>query len=540
MENNLNNKNSYYSNMGKSITMILVLMFSIISISAVTENQLVGYEFEEGTGSVIFDTSGNGNNAIRNGGTWNNNIVKWGTYSFKYDGGNDYIYTLGTQTIPDQFSVSIWVNRQNKAGETNIFSIYDVNYSHFDFTYNENTGETILYHLNQTTPTITFDSHVIDTAPLISGTWYHLVLTIDTISKNISYYKDGILINTAIDQDEMIIDQFNNLLRIGTDKDLLRDYKGYTDSFRFFDFVLSQSQIIELNTLNGINLNVDPVVINNITESTIITNYFPIANQTITNSDTISILLNYKSSCDLYLDNDLVESYLDILGFNYDLTLLENGDHSYFIYCEYIDTENNKLFEVSDVIPFSIQKPIKTIEFFIYDINKNLANNEDLFLTTPCVDEKEFGEYWINDGDKEYYIQHLVNGISDFNLSYDGDYEFCLLKGKVNYKDDTYSLDYDFVDVEKQTELGNLFVGAETLTYSLIVENDDLYKVTAPEFWGKTWEALFELVIGILIGGMIMIIGMMMNNDKLMMVGGLIIAIGMGVSVTTILGGVIV
>ncbi len=86
--------------------------------------------------------------------------------------------------------------------------------------------------------------------------------------------------------------------------------------------------------------------------------------------------------------------------------------------------------------------------------------------------------------------------------------------------------------------MGELFVGNTTLNYQLMVDLTDLYTPLAPEFWGKTWSALFLLIFGLVIGGLIIFAGVVTNNSKLSMVGVFVILAGMGVTFTTLLGGI--
>ena len=258
----------------------------------------------------------------------------------------------------------------------------------------------------------------------------------------------------------------------------------------------------------------------------------PLNNENISKFDKITFLLNENANCNLYIDNDLVKSYKNIVSGSYDLETLNLGTHKYLLDCN-VYKNNTKYVDNSNEITFTIKEFKNTIDFYIYGKNKELLDYDDLYLMTPCADDKEFKKYWVNE-DKKYYIQHLIKGHTVFDLAYTNEYNFCLLKGKINYKYDNFSKNYDFVDVEKQTNLGKLFVKNDTLVYSLIVENDDLYKPTNPKFWDKSWSSLFNLVVSLLIGGFILLIGLITGYDKLFIVGGLIIALGFGLSIHSI------
>src|SRR3990167_8862308 len=82
-----------------------------IAIAAAPTSGLVGYwNFDEGSGATVADSSGNGNNGTLSGGpTWVTGKVGSGALSF--DGTNDYI-NIPSSALYDfagDFTVSAWV-----------------------------------------------------------------------------------------------------------------------------------------------------------------------------------------------------------------------------------------------------------------------------------------------------------------------------------------------------------------------------------------------------------------------------------------------
>ena len=512
-------------------------------VNAVTQERLLWYPFEEGTGTIVFDSSGNGFNALSVGASHNTNHVKWGAYSLKFDGNNDYVQSLGTTDIPLNFSYSGWYYIQSNAGETLFFEIHDTERIHIEFGYNQNTGETFIYYLNNVT--LLLEKVTLSLTPITLNAWTNLVISIDTQNQTIKYYKDSVLISTIITPEGILIDQFNNIIKLGNNVANTKDYQGYMDSVMFFDFLLAQSQINDIYNLNGLTLIIDPitpvneteVIINDFIAYDLIVTTTPLENSQVTQIVEFSADLNHISDCELYINSNLVDSQKGVIAFTYVSNQLELGLNNYQAYCSFV-SNNISYYELTPKINFIVEQPVKTIEFFMNDMEGNLLIGiDDLYLVTPCLDSQEMSSY--NIPDRELYIKQLVNGYTTFNLSYNADYEFCMLRGKINARDDEFSLNYDFPNVEKQTELGKLYVTDDTYTYSLKVDTPDLYTVVAPEFWGQTWSALFQMIVGMLVGGLLILLGLMAKNDKIIIVGGLVIAIGMGVSITTFVGAII-
>jgi len=524
-----------------NILLILLIMFSsvIISNAYSTNLQVLRYEMEEGGGNILIDSSGNSYHATRNGFNWDTNS-KFGGYSIKF-GGGDYAYTPNIN-LNNEITFNFW-SKYNFGTHTNKRTIFNLHNANYDLKLQINPNSVPnLYDINLIYTDI---NNIIRTQNLLTGLNLNTNWNMETFTINnnsIKYYvNDILLINTSLNNN-IKIDSNPKTLYIGIDYTLNNDYKGNIDEFRIFNFNLSTSQINDLKVYNNFtisnNNNNNPIInITNQTPTTIITSTTPLNNQSINNTKSIQVTTNHLATCDLYIDNDLIKSYSNIISFNYNLNALNEGTHNYFVYCEYFENTTRK-YQISNTFNFNIVKPKKIVQFFLYDINSNLLSNyDDLYLVTPCNKNTQTSSYYVKEA--PLYIQKLNNGNANFNLAYNGNYEFCLMKGKINYKENNYTLNYDFVDVTKKTLLGKLFVNNETFTYSLKVDNTDLYRISAPQFWGKTWSALFQMVVGILLGGLLILIGLIAENSKLTIVGGLVIAIGMGVSVTTFVGALI-
>jgi hypothetical protein len=90
---------------------VLVFLLLILSLSMVSAQGLVAsYSFDEGSGTILSDSSGNGNNGTINGATWTTGKYGGG---LSFDGINDYIQVSNSNSldiIGDEITLSGWVN----------------------------------------------------------------------------------------------------------------------------------------------------------------------------------------------------------------------------------------------------------------------------------------------------------------------------------------------------------------------------------------------------------------------------------------------
>lgn len=536
----------------KQISFLIIFFISIMSVNA--NNNLVTWEFEEGSGSIVLDSSGNSNHGINSeNNKYRGNSCAFGLYCLDFDGNNDFVISLTQSPIPNVLTLSLMSYRKDKANVNNIWLLGDTTQEHFLFNYDNTLQAYTFGYLDNTSimRTITLESI---TEGNINNQWINLLTTIDYTDNSVKFWRDGTLIYNQTQSFTFFPTDNDNKLRLGGNFDLANDYKGWYDNLNIYDFELNTTQISLLNTNGILNNNelggeedngdgnggtpTDPL---NITFSNIINSTTPIDNSIINNEVSFEVLLNLPARCDLYVDNDLVYTTNNVLAFTHDILYLDEEEHNYFVYCEY--TQDGTLYKDStDIITFTTTLGNKAINFNLFDPNDNLLLGENLYLTTPCFEE--FGMFnklvdnMAQDLNKDgiFYIQNLKNGNAQFNLSYTNNYEFCLVRGQVNYAENGYSNNFNIVDFGKQIELGNLYVNNETLVFNFRVDAQDINNVYEPSFWGKTIESLFNLIFFTIIGGFLVFLGVRSDSEKLMMAGAIIIMAGAGVSIGTFFG----
>jgi len=540
MKKNINNQNNLIFNMKKILMLIGLILISILSVNAVAQNNIVYYPVETATGTILFDTSGNNyNSVLLNGVTFvSTNSNKFGTYNLQCDGSNDYV--SGSSLFPinsNSYSVSFWI-RTLTGNNKDAYIQFQSSQEYMEVYYDWTTNTLNLEYMDSSGNIVTT---TLDNLVLVNNAWYHIVVIIDKENQRYSYYRD----NNLIASNNLFIGgyKYNNTelktITMCNENPLVANnyYGGRLDSIRLLNFKLNATQVNTLFTNDLITFETEPIITNDsinqtpltYVNSNIINFTTPINNEVVTKFNNIVIATNNLAYCDLYIDNNLMyQTTQKVFSFTYPLMETSLGEHNYLTYCHY--TLNNvEYYDLSETINFNLTAPVKTINFNVYNTDKTLNTGQDLYLATPCPMDKELSQYWILE--RPFYVQKLVNGNANYDLSYNADYEFCLLKGRVNYDVDTYTQNINFVGVTKVTSLGTLYVTNDTLNYNLGLTNADLYDPVEPEFWGKTWETLFTLIVALILGGLFIYIGIRVDSKVLVYIGGVIIAGGLGISV---------
>lgn len=201
--------------------------------------------------SKVGDCSGLRNHAAINAITspsWNNDSVM-GNGSFKFDGsikmsdGNyQHIKSLNTIRIPEEGTISYYIKH---SGTENGDNKYAVGFSHFCSMNNNNIMGLIYYHesSNYTTRTCT--------KQLRDGKWHLYTITWSSISNNIKFYADGIIVSTVIPGAMYHVGSFRNFLVGNAWGTNYGGHSGTLDDIRLYATQLSDKDISELYNIKG-------------------------------------------------------------------------------------------------------------------------------------------------------------------------------------------------------------------------------------------------------------------------------------------------
>ena len=202
------------------------------------------WHFDEGTGSIAYDSSGNNYDGTIHGASWTNGINQ---SSLDFDGNNDYIdlppINQFTNVESDKISIEFWLNLDNYPGNhSELYNIWQGNVAINTYPYQKS----ILIETFPDSSKILFRiwdvdgiPHNLTTPDLSINKWYHIVGTYDGAQQKI--YLNGQKVNEST---------WSNTFKIISGFKLGRDYgwaaqylDGKLDEFYIYDYALTTSEI---------------------------------------------------------------------------------------------------------------------------------------------------------------------------------------------------------------------------------------------------------------------------------------------------------
>lgn len=550
MENYINNKKENLS-MNRIALMFFTLLILISSAFAV-DTEMIRWEFEEGSGVVTFDTSGNSWTGILAGAIFTGGgNQKWGNYAVEFDGSQDWIDgIIATDENSSQTTISFW-------------TYGNVNNTQQTFFVAENNDTTLLLDWDDLpTPRFRFtyedESQVLktiypDNVQLNNSQWYHHMIMIDYSTDRFLYYRDN---NLKYNQTLTNPNEPTEALafRLGNTFPGVRDLNGRMDEFRAFNFIANETQRTSLYTSNTIHIPTltleeqgelifEELNITGTEQINLINTHTPYLNSNLTNKIQFQANLNFESSCSLYINNNLVSEFNEILAFNYE-TSLSLGEHNYLMYCDYVDNQT-LYYDITNFTSFNvIEGSPSTINFIFLSTHFDI-NSQSLYASTSCLEKgiiipgvtQPYNRYA---NPNPVYFEEVSQGQVSFTLS-PGTYEFCLLNGIVQYNTaDNYSEVWQVNNLLNQLDLGTYDVPSNvTTTFFVGLETSDLYKITNPKWWGTSWIQIIGGIILLVIGLGLIAIGVEMKEPKAIVMGALLSTIALGFEIGGIIFGVL-
>jgi hypothetical protein len=215
---------------------------------------MVGYwPFNEASGVVASDYSGNGNNGILNGGVSVNQNGKVGK-GFEFDGVDDYgVLSLSGFDSAEDFSLFMWVKVISDSQDTaEIIEISDGNCNGNPGSYVRD-GELEIINTACNSASYLNAGSIID----LAGEWHQIGYTYST--GYASVYRDGVplLTNQVVDPDSYY--SFETLispaLYIGAARDGTQNFNAVFDEVSIWNRTLSESEVLMLyNNGSGLSL----------------------------------------------------------------------------------------------------------------------------------------------------------------------------------------------------------------------------------------------------------------------------------------------
>jgi len=219
----------------KSIYLISFVL--VLSIAGNASADLVGHwKFDEGSGTIAYDSSGNGNDGTLNGDPeW---VVGYFGGALEFDGSDDWI-DCGNDPSLDltRWTITFWLKvNQNK--DYNGFVIKGLdsaeNYEVLGFA--DGSFHFPIMHTDGSRTYVNTDAGVI-----IAGEWAHFAYSYDS-AEGRRFHKNGSLIFQ--DTDSGTPKTSTESLTIGNEQPLSRFVNGVMDDIRIYNHVLSLPEIL--------------------------------------------------------------------------------------------------------------------------------------------------------------------------------------------------------------------------------------------------------------------------------------------------------
>jgi hypothetical protein len=533
-----------------SILLLILLLCGMGHSASYTKDEVLKYRFEEGTGNILIDSSGNGYSGIKSGATYDSGTKMFGNYALRFDGNDDWAESVIQMPLYEYMTYSVWVYKESQSNTRTIFFVQNNNLEHFKVSYNHTTD---LYHIFYECCSGNINNIQVPASGITTNTWHNIMLGVDYNANALSFYIDGVLLYNQTQPTNFTPIDNNNYVALGKSITGVDEFKGRMDEFTYYNFLLNSTQITELITTNSVTFNDTEVVGEDepeedadefSTDERIIKSYNPFINSSIYTTDNIVITLNKKASCEVYIDNELYAKDYNKLAYSFTHDL-EVGNYNVIYYCHY-DLEGVKYYQLTQEIPFSVvENSPSIINFIVTGSDYNVAD-KSLYIVTPCI-KHILQVSGITDGlsseinkDKEFYFQKLNNnGIASFNLT-QNTHEFCLVNGMVQYSENDFTTDYNVNKVEGIAQMGEFNIPSNvTQTYYIGTELLDIYDKTNPKAFDLTWASIMGGLVLTFFAIILMLIGVFAKEPKVVMAGTIVLLSAFGVSFSGVVLGAI-
>jgi chitodextrinase len=192
---------------------------------------VASYNFDEGSGTALIDSSGNNNNGVISGATWTTGQYG-GALLFN---GNDNV-TLPSLTLPGAFTYNMWVRRSNGGGWRAILTDNSVSAGDALRWLGLSNGQPVFW-------VGTGGEENYFGSVLTTNTWYHLAVTYDGL--RLRGYMNGAELMNVPRSYGQVTDGF----RIGQTRNNYELFTGTIDNMRIYNRALTASEIIaDMNT----------------------------------------------------------------------------------------------------------------------------------------------------------------------------------------------------------------------------------------------------------------------------------------------------
>lgn len=228
---------------GMPVLLSLVVLFSLkVTSDAVAKSLLLDLKFDEGSGTIAVDASGNGNNGTLMG----NAVWAWDSgfsgSAVQFDGIDDYIETVSSTSLgPTDITVTAWFKLTSgitSTYQTLIGYNWWGKWGRLRITGN-NALDWWFYDSN------TVQHRLLTVPPLSPDTWYQAAITFDKASQTAKLYLDGIKVASKTGVTDIERGDWVHKVFIGAvAENVFKEYfNGVIDEVRIYDYAMSADEI---------------------------------------------------------------------------------------------------------------------------------------------------------------------------------------------------------------------------------------------------------------------------------------------------------
>ena len=230
-----------------SIIILFIILYTLYFIpqtvnAAAPTNGLVGYwNFDEGTGNIVNDTSGNNNNGTINGASWVGGKVGG---ALEFDGVDDYVSFSNTIGLNfNTYTISFWI-KPNTGFSGTVFRLSNST---------SNTQSRSKYEIRVTSSGITFitgDGATVDSdsffASIPADSWSLVTCSLDGSNLKTCNLNGSVISSSANNVDISLNSPIVSF--IGTNKNSAGNnfYEGLLDEIRIYNTALSVQEILDI------------------------------------------------------------------------------------------------------------------------------------------------------------------------------------------------------------------------------------------------------------------------------------------------------
>jgi len=236
--------------MSKKLKLIYLVSFVLVLglVNSASADLVGHWKFDEGSGTIAYDSSGNGNDGTLQGDPqWVAGMIGSGALSFDGTDGYVEIGDDASLSLTDALTITVWVKVSDL--DTYYFLVCkqpsgtarDGFPGNYEFRIQVNTGALQFGHQETEGEQYTF--YTSDSSIAVEQ-WYHIAVAV-TNGGLVEFYIDGVAAGSA-EQSTNFGVLNDKPVRIGGRTDLYSYFNGLLDDIRLYDRALSQAEIKKL------------------------------------------------------------------------------------------------------------------------------------------------------------------------------------------------------------------------------------------------------------------------------------------------------